>query len=222
MDIRGFGEANIRKFYEQGLLKDIPGIYQLDYEKIGALEGFGKKSIEKLQQSIEASKKQPLHRLLYGLGIRFVGETTAKTLARQITNLLELKEKTLEELQQWEDIGPKVGGSIHQFFQEDGNIRLIERLGAVGLTLQQEAKTKTTEGSLSGKTFLFTGTLPTLKRSAAETMAEEKGGQILSGVSAKLNYLVVGDDAGSKLEKAKKINTITILNEAEFLELIGQ
>ncbi|MEN9498146.1 MAG: hypothetical protein RL750_1045 [Bacteroidota bacterium] len=222
MDIRGFGEANIRKFYEQGLLKDIPGIYQLDYEKIGALEGFGKKSIEKLQQSIEASKKQPLHRLLYGLGIRFVGETTAKTLARQITNLLDLKEKTLEELQQWEDIGPKVGGSIHQFFQEDGNIRLIERLGAVGLTLQQEAKTKTTEGSLSGKTFLFTGTLPTLKRSAAETMAEEKGGQILSGVSAKLNYLVVGDDAGSKLEKAKKINTITILNEAEFLELIGQ
>ena len=222
MDIRGFGEANIRKFYEQGLLKDIPGIYQLDYEKIGALEGFGKKSIEKLQQSIEASKKQPLHRLLYGLGIRFVGETTAKTLARQITNLLDLKEKTLEELQQWEDIGPKVGGSIHQFFQEDGNIRLIERLGAVGLTLQQEAKTKTTEGSLSGKTFLFTGTLPTLKRSAAEAMAEEKGGQILSGVSAKLNYLVVGDDAGSKLEKAKKINTITILNEAEFLELIGQ
>ena len=222
MDIRGFGEANIRKFYEQGLLKDIPGIYQLDYEKIGALEGFGKKSIEKLQQSIEASKKQPLHRLLYGLGIRFVGETTAKTLARQITNLLDLKEKTLEELQQWEDIGPKVGGSIHQFFQEEGNIRLIERLGAVGLTLQQEAKTKTTEGSLSGKTFLFTGTLPTLKRSAAEAMAEEKGGQILSGVSAKLNYLVVGDDAGSKLEKAKKINTITILNEAEFLELIGQ
>ncbi len=221
MDIRGFGEANIRKFYEAGLLKDIPGIYQLDYNAIGSMEGFGKKSIEKLQQSIDASKKQPLHRLIYGLGIRFVGETTAKTLARQITQLLDLKDKTLEELQQWEDIGPKVGGSIHQFFQDPGNIRLIERLGTLGLTLQQEAKTKTEGGSLSGKTFLFTGTLPTLKRSEAEAMAEAKGGQILSGVSAKLNYLVVGEDAGSKLEKAKKINTITILNEAEFLELIN-
>lgn len=204
------------------MLADIPGIYQLDYEKIGAMEGFGKKSIEKLQQSINASKKQPLHRLLYGLGIRFVGETTAKTIVRQITHLLDLQEKSLEELQEWEDIGPKVGGSIHQFFQEASNIRLIEQLGSLGLTLQQEAKTKTTDGSLSGKTFLFTGTLPTLKRSQAEAMAEEKGGQLLSGVSAKLNYLIVGEDAGSKLEKAKKINTITILNEAEFLELIGK
>jgi DNA ligase (NAD+) len=221
MDIRGFGEANIRKFYEAGLLPDIPGIYELDYEKIGAMEGFGKKSIEKLQQSIEASKKQPLHRLLYGLGIRFVGETTAKTIARQVTHILDLKQKTREELQQWEDIGPKVGGSIYQFFQEESNVRLIEKLESLGLALKQEAKTKTAGGSLSGKTFLFTGTLPTLKRSAAEAMAEEKGGQILSGVSAKLNYLVVGEDAGSKLEKAKKINTITILNEAEFLELIN-
>ncbi len=222
LDIRGFGEANIRKFYEAGLLKDIPGIYQLDYEQIGKLEGFGKKSIEKLQQSIEASKKQPLHRLIYGLGIRFVGETTAKTLARHITRLLDLKEKTPEALQQWEDIGPKVGGSIHQFFQDAGNIRLIEKLEAIGLTIEQEAKTNTEGGSLSGKTFLFTGTLPTLKRSEAEAFAEEKGGQILGGVSTKLNYLVVGEDAGSKLEKAKKINTITILNEAEFLELIGK
>jgi len=221
MDIRGFGEANIRKFYAAGLLKDIPGIYQLDYDRIATMEGFGKKSIEKLQQSIDASKKQPLHRLIYGLGIRFVGETTAKTIARQITHILDLKDKTLEELQQWEDIGPKVGGSIHQFFQDPGNIRLIERLDALGLTLQQEAKTKSEGGSLSGKTFLFTGTLPTLKRSEAEAMAEAKGAQILSGVSAKLNYLVVGEDAGSKLEKAKKINTITILSEAEFLELIN-
>ena len=221
LDIRGFGEANIRKFFESGLLKDIPGIYQLDYEKIGTMEGFGKKSIEKLQQSIDASKSQPLHRMLYGLGIRFVGETTAKTIARNITQLLDLKDKSIEELQEWEDIGPKVGGSIHQFFQDAGNIRLIEQLEAFGLTLKQDAKTKTEGGSLSGKSFLFTGTLPTLKRSEAEAMAEAKGGQILSGVSAKLNYLVVGEDAGSKLEKAKKINTITILSEAEFLELIG-
>jgi DNA ligase (NAD+) len=150
-----------------------------------------------------------------------VGETTAKTIARQVTHILDLKQKTREELQQWEDIGPKVGGSIYQFFQEESNVRLIEKLESLGLALKQEAKTKTAGGSLSGKTFLFTGTLPTLKRSAAEAMAEEKGGQILSGVSAKLNYLVVGEDAGSKLEKAKKINTITILNEAEFLELIN-
>ena len=125
-----------------------------------------------------------------------------------------------------ESIGEQREGDLDEavdteFFQDAGNIRLIEQLEALGLTLKQDAKTKTEGGSLSAKSFLFTGTLPTLKRSEAEAMAEAKGGQILSGVSAKLNYLVVGEDAGSKLEKAKKINTITILSEAEFLELIG-
>lgn len=222
MDIRGFGEANVRKFYEMGILSDIPSVYTLDFSRLEGLEGFGPKSIENLRNAIEQSKKQPLHRLIYALGIRFVGETTAKTLALAVNHLLELKDQRPEQLQQLEDIGPKVGGSIYQFFSNSDNIQLLVTLEGLGLTLKNEKKDILAGGSLSGQTFLFTGTLPTLKRSQAEAMAEELGGQILSGVSAKLNYLVVGEDAGSKLEKAKKINTVKILTEDEFLRLIGK
>lgn len=222
MDIRGFGDANVRKFYELGLLKDIPGIYNINFKKIGELEGFGQKSIENLQTAIENSKKQPLPRLIFGLGIRFVGETTAKTLAHAINHLLDLKDFSLEQLQNLEDIGPKVAGSVHHFFSNKDNITMLRELEKIGLQLKNVKKEHTTDGNLTGMTFLFTGTLPTLKRSDAEAMAEANGGQILSGVSAKLNYLIVGEDAGSKLEKAKKINTVKIISEGEFLKLLGK
>ena len=222
MDIRGFGDANVRKFYELGWLKDIPGIYNLDFSKMTGMEGFGQKSIDNLQTAIEKSKTQPLHRLLYALGIRFVGETTAKTLARSVSHLLDLKKFSLEDLQNLEDVGPKVAGSIHHFFSNDSNIEMLEQLEKIGLQLNNEKKDESAEGNLNGQTFLFTGTLPTLKRSDAEAMAEANGGQILSGVSTKLNYLIVGEDAGSKLEKAKKINSVKILSEAEFLKLVGK
>lgn len=222
MDIRGFGEANVRKFYELGLLKDIPSVYTLDFTQLKGMEGFGQKSIDNLQAAISQSKTQPLHRLIYALGIRFVGETTAKTLAQAVSHLLDLKGYSLEQLLLLEDVGPKVGGSIHQFFSNTDNIDMLMELEKLGLTLKNEKKEMSGTGSLAGQTFLFTGTLPTLKRSQAEAMAEEQGGQILGGVSAKLNYLVVGEDAGSKLEKAKKINSVKIISEEEFLQLIGQ
>jgi len=220
MDIRGFGEANVRKFYELGLLKDVPGIYKLDFQKIGELEGFGQKSIDNLQTAIENSKKQPLHRLIFGLGIRFIGETSAKTLAQAVDHLLDFKKFSLEDLQNLEDVGPKVAGSVHHFFSNKENIAMLEELEKIGLQLKNQKKQHVTDGNLSGQTFLFTGTLPTLKRGDAEAMAEANGGQILSGVSAKLNYLVVGEDAGSKLDKAKKLNTVKIISEDEFLKLI--
>ncbi|MES1216451.1 MAG: NAD-dependent DNA ligase LigA [Bacteroidota bacterium] len=222
MDIRGFGDANVRKFYEQGWLTDIPGIYKLDFEKIGQLEGYGEKSIQNLKAAIQNSKQQPLHRLIFGLGIRFVGETTAKTLAHAVNHLFDFKNFSLEQLQSLEDVGPKVGGSIYHFFHNKGNIDMLAQLEKIGLQLKNEKKTHSTDGNLSGLTFLFTGTLPTLKRSDAETMVEENGGQILSGVSTKLNYLVVGEDAGSKLEKAKKINSVKIISEEEFLKILGK
>ena len=222
MDIRGMGEANIRKFYAAGLLKDIPGVYKLNFDEIGKWEGFGERSIENLRSAINSSKKQPLHRLIFALGIRFVGETTAKTLAQAIEHLLDFRKFSLEDLQQLEDIGPKVAGSIHHFFRNKDNIKMLEQLEKLGLQLKNEKKQLATSSNLSGLSFLFTGTLPTLKRSEAENMVEENGGQILSGVSAKLNYLVVGEDAGSKLEKAKKINTVKIITEAEFLKIIGK
>ncbi len=220
MDIRGMGDANVRKFYELGFLKDIPTLYQLPFDKIKALEGYGAKSVDNLQTAIENSKKQPLFRLINALGIRFVGEATAKTLAQATNHLLDIANRSKEELQQLEDVGPRVAGSIHEFFSNKENVEMLQQLEALGLQLKNEHKESKHDGNLTGITFLFTGTLPTLKRSQAEQMAEDQGGTIVSGVSAKLNYLVVGDDAGSKLEKAKKISTVKIITEAEFLVLL--
>jgi DNA ligase (NAD+) len=221
MDIKSFGDANVRKFYELKLLKDIPGIYAFNFNEISNLEGFGKKSIDNLKAAIEASKQQPLHRLVYGLGIRFVGETTAKTLANNVEHLLDVKNKTEEELQLLEDIGVKVAKSIHHFFSNEQNILMLKELEALGLQLKNTKKKAVATGELTGQTFLFTGTLNKLKRNDAEALAEQHGGIIVSGVSAKLNYLVVGEDAGSKLEKAKKINTVKIISEDEFLQLLN-
>ncbi len=219
MDIKNLGEANIRKFFELGLLKDIPGIYTLDFAQIGNLEGFGKKSVENLSTAIEASKQQPLHRLIYALGIRFVGETTAKTIASRIHHLLDLTRITEAQLLEFEDIGVKVASSIVQFFQDPVQLAMIESLIQLGLNVEQ-TNHQQADGTLTGLNFLFTGTLTQLKRADAEEMVEAKGGHILSGVSSKLNYLVVGEDAGSKLEKAKKIASIKIITEAEFIELV--
>lgn len=221
MDIKSFGEANVRKFYELGFLKDIPGIYTLPFNKIKDMEGFGEKSINNLQEAIQASKTQPLHRVIYGLGIRYVGETTAKTLANAVNHLSDFADYTEEQLQQLEDVGVKVAKSIHSFFSDTENLNLIKQLESLGVQLVNKKKEIEKGGNLSGKTFLFTGTLSKLKRNEAEEIVENNGGKILSGVSSKLNYLVTGEDAGSKLEKAKKLNTIQIINEEEFLKLVS-
>lgn len=223
MDIRNLGESNIRKFYDLGLLKDIPGIYSMNWDNVLALEGFKEKSVNNLKEAVENSKSQALNRLIFGLGIRYVGETTAKTLANAVTNLKDLYDWTEEQLIALEDIGPKVAGSVAHFFQNPDNRQMLDELEAVGLSLlNTHSGNKQSGGELEGKTFLFTGTLTKFKRSEAEAMVEARGGTKLSGVSSKLNYLVVGTDAGSKLEKAKKLGTVTILNEDEFLNMISE
>lgn len=219
MDIRGFGDAIVRKLYTLQLLKDIPGIYTLPFDRIQKREGFGARSVTNLQTAIEASKKQPLHRLIYALGIRFVGENTSKVLANSIGNLYELKDFTVEKLQELEDIGPKVANSIYQFFRVEQNITLLKKLEELGLQFNNTKKDLVSGGNFSGLTFLFTGTLNHLKRSEAETLVEQNGGKIVGSVSSKLHYLVVGEDAGSKLEKAKKIGTVKIISENEFLQM---
>ena len=219
MDIRSFGEANVRKFYKMGFLKDIPGIYSIDIDTLRNLEGFGEKSINNLREAIEKSKLQPLHRLIYALGIRYVGETTAKTLAQSIKNIFDLGAYNLEQLQQLSDVGVKVAGSIYEFFQNNDNLQLLKKLEGLGIKMEKR-EPSVGGGNLSGQTFLFTGTLTRLKRNVAEEAVETNGGKLLSGVSSKLNYLVVGEDAGSKLEKAKKIPGIKIISEEEFLRLL--
>jgi len=220
MDIKSFGDANVRKFYTEGLLKDVPGIYTLDFAAISKMEGFGKKSIDNLQAAIEASKSQPLHRLIYGLGIRYVGETTAKTLANAAEHVLSFKDYSEEQLQQMEDVGIKVASSIYRFFHDGANLQMLEKLGALGVSLVNQKKKLAENDQLAGQTFLFTGTLNQLKRSEAEELVEKNGGKIVSGVSSKLNYLVVGEDAGSKFEKAKKITSIKIISEEDFIKLL--
>jgi len=221
MDIRGLGEANIQRFYDMGLLKSLPDVYKLDYEKIGELEGFGKKSIDNLKAAIEGSKTQPLHRVIFALGIRFVGETTAKVLAHAVNHLLELKNLSEEQLMELEDIGPKVANSVYTFFQNDDTIKTLKELETLGVNMTNDRQQSNADGNLKGLSFLFTGTMNELKRSEAEEMVEAQGGTIASGVSSKLNYLVVGEDAGSKLEKAKKIASIKIISEKEFLKLVA-
>ncbi|HZK63090.1 MAG TPA: NAD-dependent DNA ligase LigA [Puia sp.] len=220
MDIRSFGAANVMKFFELGFLKDVPGIYQLPFDQIGKLEGFGEKSIDNLRTAIETSKKQPLHRVIFALGIRYVGETTAKTLAKAVSYLPDFRDFSEEELLAMEDIGPKVAGSIRQFFENPDNRKMLAKLEELGVNLRSTRSDKTESGNLTGLSFLFTGTLNQLKRSEAEEMVEKQGGKILAGVSSKLSYLVVGEDSGSKLEKAKKIPAIKILSEKEFLRFM--
>ena len=221
MDIRSLGNANVQKFFELDLLHNIPGIYNLDWSRVQQMEGFGEKSVSKMKEAIEKSKGQPLNRLIFGLGIRHVGETTAKTLASAVSDIREFYNWDIDKLSVLEDIGPKVATSVVDFFARHENRHMIDLLEQAGVNLKNENKgLMKTDGALAGKTFLFTGTLSQFKRSDAEAMVEEKGGSILGGVSAKLNYLVVGEDAGSKLDKARKLGTVTILSEQEFLTLM--
>jgi DNA ligase (NAD+) len=220
MDIRSFGEANVRKFYEMGFLKSIPDVYNLPYDEIGKLDGFGEKSITKLQQAIEDSKKQPLNRIIYALGIRYVGETTAKTLANAVEHLLQFAGFTEEQLMQLDDVGVKVAKTVHSFFHNANNLQLLQKLEEQGIQLKNKKKDLVTGGNLDGQTFLFTGTLTQLKRNDAEALVEQNGGKLLGSVSSKLNYLVVGESAGSKLEKAKKIQNIKVITEEEFLKML--
>lgn len=222
MDIRGMGDANVRRFYEDGMLTSIPGIYHLDWLRISAIEGFGKKSVDNLKAAIEKSKEQPLHRLIFGLGIRHVGQTTARTLSRAISHIRDLYDWTEEQLITLQDVGPKVAASLVHFFRTPENRHIIDELEAAGLNLSNDHKQEATGGALSGKSFLFTGTLSQFKRAEAEEMVVQKGGSISGSVSSKLNYLVVGTDAGSKLDKAQKLGTVRILSEADFLKLMAE
>jgi len=219
MDIRSLGQANIEKFFDWGMLKDIPGIYTMRLEELLTREGYGEKTVVNLREAISQSRQQPLHRLIYGLGIRYVGETTAKALAQSVKDIFELAHRSSEQLQEIEDVGEKVAASIHAFFRNKDNMAMLGKLESLGLNMKAEEKI-THSGQFEGQSFLFTGTLHQMKRAEAEALVEKHGGKILSGVSSRLNYLVVGEDAGSKLEKAKKIPAIKILSEAEFLLLI--
>ncbi len=222
MDIEGLGRSIVIDFIQQNILTNIEDIYKLPFEKIKTMEGWGEKSIQNLQQSIEASKTRSLWRLLVALGIRLVGVSTAKDLTKHIQSVFDLEKMNKEQLTNIEGIGPKVADNIVAFFANEANIHLLQMLKNFGInTEMREEDTQLKSAALLGKTFLFTGSLQQFTRDRAKQLVEENGGALVSGVSSKLNYLVVGADAGSKLSKAKAIPSIIILTEDEFLAMIN-
>ncbi len=220
MDIDGMGEALVDQLLSRGTVHNIADLYDLKVDQLLTLERMGRKSATKVIENIDRSRSQPLTRLIYGLGIPFVGERTAQFLAEHFGNLDEIASASRDALQEVAEIGPKVAESIAQFFSEQRNRDLLERLRAAGLQFTAAKRRKEKAGPLAGLTFVITGTLPTLKRDQAKAKIEAAGGKVGASVSSKTSYLVAGDEAGSKLDKARELN-IPILDEAGLLAILG-
>ena len=220
MDIDGMGDALVDQLLARGLVHNIADLYGLTLEQLLELERMGKKSATKVLENIDRSRSRSMARLLNGLGIPFVGERTAQLLADHFGNLDEIAASSEEKLQEVGEVGPKVSQAIRQFFSEQRNCELIERLRAAGLQFTAPKKPKAKAGPLAGQTFVITGTLPNLKREEAKEKIEAAGGKVAGSVSAKTNYLVAGEEAGSKLTKARELN-IPILDEAGLLAMLG-
>ncbi len=224
MDVDGFGRSLVERFYEEGMVKSLPDIYRLDYERIAKLEGFGAKSAQNLQFAFEKAKKNPISRLLHSLSIHHVGKKVSKLIAAEIEYVLDLKDWTLEKFTDIKDIGPVVGENIIAFFQDEDNVTMLKQLEELGVNLRQTEDDKpkfvSADAPLIGKTILFTGTLLQMGRKEAQKMAEDAGAKNISAVSKNLNILVAGEKAGSKLKKAQALGSVEILSEQEFLNLI--
>jgi DNA ligase (NAD+) len=202
MNIEGLGPAIVQMLLDAGLLHDLADIYALQHEDLAALPGLGEKSATNLLSAIEASKSLSPARLLFGLGIRHVGERAAKTLVGHFGNIDLLGVVSPEELTAIPEIGDKIAQSIVEYFTNEENIQRLNRLQNYGLTLQEELRAPSQEGQLQGKTFVITGTLPGISREEAKKMIEVAGGKVSGSVSKNTDYLLAGEKAGSKLEKA--------------------
>jgi DNA ligase (NAD+) len=221
MDIEGFGERLAQTFVEKGLVGDVADFYFLERDELVGLEGFAEKSAENLLEAIEASKDRPLWRLVTGLGIRGVGSVVAQLLTRHFASLEELMAAGEEELQGMEGLGPHTARNIVQFFSQERNRRLIEKLRQAGVrTTRREEEESRQEGPLTGSTFVITGTLPTMSREDATEWIESLGGRVVSSVSGNTDHLLVGDQPGSsKVRRAEELGVPTVTEE-ELQELV--
>ena len=218
MNIDGLGDALVDQLVDRGMVQSVADLYDLTIEKLMTLERMGKKSASNLARNIENSKRNPLPRVLTALGIRFVGERTAVFLADQFGTLDAIAGAGIDELQQAEEVGPKVAQAVYQFFREPRNQELVDRLRAAGLNfVYRDARPK--GGPLKGLTFVLTGSLPNLTREDAKKLIETAGGKVAGTVSKKTSYVVAGEEAGSKLTKAQELG-VPIVNEDQLLDLI--
>jgi DNA ligase (NAD+) len=222
MDINGLGEKWVIQFIENGLVHSIADLYDLTIEQLLTLERMGKKSAQNLVEAIAQSKQQPWSRVLYGLGIRHVGSVNAQTLTQAFPNVDTLSQASTETIAAVYGIGDEIAKSIHQWFQTPANQALIQRLKTAGIQFEstESSQPAAINPNLAGKTFVITGTLPTLKRDEAKALIQKAGGKVTESVSKKTDYLVVGEEAGSKLEKAQALG-VAQLSEAELLELLA-
>ena len=220
MDIEGLGDVVMDKLLESHYVNDFADIYSLTFLHLLNLENFKDKKAQNLLDSIEASKQKPLSRLLFALGIAFVGAKTAEILADKFRTLDALKNASLAELQAVPDVGETVSQSIYDFFHSQSALAQIEKLRAAGLNFTQPQK-ELSGNVLEGKTLVFTGELKTMSRTEAERLAKEYGGKASGSVSKKTSYVVAGEAAGTKLKKAQELG-IPVLTEEEFLKLLGK
>ena len=216
LDIAGLSDKTVELFYEKGLVKSIPEIFNLTKDDLLKLPGWKEKSSNNLINAIKESKKTNLSRFIFSLGIRHVGKHLAEILAGEYKNIDILKKATKEELININEVGPKVAESIHDFFKSKNSLHMLEDLFKAGIIMKNEAKA----GPLQGLTFLFTGTLLRYSRSEAQRKVKDLGGKVTDSISDKVNYLVAGENPGSKLNKAKKKSSIKIINEAQFSSLL--
>ncbi len=224
MNIDGLGGETVELLYENNLIQNVADLYELKAEQIVPLERMAEKSAQNIIEAIEASKRMPFDKVLYGLGIRFVGETVAKKLVKHFKNIKALQKASYDELIEIDDIGTRIARSLINYLKEEKNQLLLQRLQnhELQFELNEEEFPKLESTVLKGKTFLFTGKLELFTRNEAQAMVEKNGGINLSSVSKKLNYLVAGEKAGSKLTKAEKLETVEILSEQQFLDLMKE
>jgi len=217
MNIDGMGESLVTQLIERGFVKNVADIYDLTKKDLLSLERFADKSAQNILDEIENSKKLPLERVIYGLGIRMVGERTAQFLAEHFGSMEAVAGASVEELRGVNEVGPKIADSIAEFFSNPANRKLVERLGTAGLAFKGERKKRGTK--LAGKTFVLTGTLARFTRDEAKKMIEDAGGKVTGSVSKKTDYVVAGADAGSKLDKAKELK-VPVINGRELEKLL--
>jgi DNA ligase (NAD+) len=220
MRIEGLGESLVHQLVESGRVRDAGDLYSLTLDDIANLERMAAKSASNLLGQIEASKERELSNLVYALGLRHVGDRTATTLARHFGSLDALSKATVQELDDVPEIGLTVAQSVRDWFDDEGNIELCKRLEAAGVRTRMEKTSKPTDETLAGKLFVLTGTLAVYNREEARAAIESRGGRVTSSVSKKTDYVVAGDEAGSKLDKANELG-VKVIDEAAFKKMLG-
>jgi DNA ligase (NAD+) len=219
MDIEGLGEQQLRQLIERGRIEDVADLYRLGNDDLFAMDRMGDVLAIKLLQAIDVSRTRPLSRLLFALGIRHVGEHTAKLLAKRFSSLTELARANRDQLKQIHEIGDKVADAVIDYFANPANLLLLEKLQRLGVRPAPEA-TVQQSGPLAGLTFVITGTLARMGRSEAEALVERCGGRAAGSVSKKTDFLVAGSNAGSKLERARALG-IRVIDEEQLLHMAG-